>query len=866
MSGDIYITNPGETVEFVLADIQYRLSQSYEADHPGMLSVTVKNNIILQGAKIRFFVDGAMVFRGFVLRPYGDVFASERRYDCISRIGAAKRRYAVPYRYSAGHPDEAGSLLNLSEVLSSGAPSQSAGASQYVMGLIWLINSLVPSGLGTWNANGVWHYEGLGSASRGSNCAVYYDGHLCADAGGGVYSETTLKSSNYQFWRDAKHLYVYGTGEGDTFGIICIHNAFDGGLRLGDISSDDNIKQSVDLAHDSLLGVLRDLVARYRMYINVRDEMDYTYIDLVSSAPGRGSEDASFLSLDEDDLVSWYLPPAQDPPYRAVVGTGANPEYAEGAKYSTGSFVSDLAWMEDINQINGDRITPWGSLDATVDDRWADCQRSTELSISTHVSGILPGDWVSVDLGHVGAYVLRVDSVVASDKEPCQISFSGRTSTIEAAFYKAALSEAIEGYETTIYGEETREDNRLLRRNPDQLVTPVTPIHIIADSVNNRIVKRNNSDLSYVAQEGDAGEADPFSGVAGGAIDEDHIYLADTSNNRIVKCLKSDMSFVSKIGSVGGGDDQFRTPRSIAVDDNYLYVADRMNHRIVKRLKSDLSFVMKIGSQGHGDDQFDRPAGIAVDEEHLYICDNTNSRLVKRLKSDLSYVSEIGEQGSGNDSFYWPLGIADDGTHLYICDNANHRLVKRLKSDLSFVAKIGSYGVGDDQFKGISGIATDGTHLYVTDYDNDRVVKRKCSDLSYVSEVGSTGGGQDQFNMPLGTATLLLPFYVEFVTKNYGADPALVLFTLESSFTDTEVDKWSNLPVWYQVIVNEVVVAIFWNKPPNGTVIKDLDITAACKLDGTKEVLLVYSGCLLNIDEGVRLTYAGTVRGIDNHG
>jgi len=122
--------------------------------------------------------------------------------------------------------------------------------------------------------------------------------------------------------------------------------------------------------------------------------------------------------------------------------------------------------------------------------------------------------------------------------------------------------------------------------------------------------------------------------------DGTYLYVADTYNNRIVKRLCSDLSYVAKIGSQGSGNDQFYYPSGITTDGTYLYVADMYNHRIVKRLCSDLSYVAKIGSYGSGNDQFYYPSGIIPYGTYLYIADTNNHRIVKRLCSDLSYVSK----------------------------------------------------------------------------------------------------------------------------------------------------------------------------------------------------------------------------------
>src|SRR3989339_2210777 len=296
---------------------------------------------------------------------------------------------------------------------------------------------------------------------------------------------------------------------------------------------------------------------------------------------------------------------------------------------------------------------------------------------------------------------------------------------------------------------------------PSGVATDGTYLYI-ADTNNNRIVKRLASNFTYVTEIGSLGTGnDQFSYPYGIATDGTYIYVVDTGNTRIVKRLASDLSYVAQIGSSGSGDDQFSVPNGIATDGTYIYIADTFNNRIVKRLASDLSYVSKIVSFGSGNDQFSSPNGIATDGTYVYVADSSNHRIVKRLATDaLTYVSKIGSSGSGNDQFYSPYGIATDGTYIYVADTSNNRIVKRLASDLSYVSQIGTLGTGNDQFSSPSGIATDGTNVYVADTGNNRIVKRLASNLSYVSKIGTQGSGNDQFNNPSGIAVLGAYIYV----------------------------------------------------------------------------------------------------------
>jgi alpha-tubulin suppressor-like RCC1 family protein len=262
----------------------------------------------------------------------------------------------------------------------------------------------------------------------------------------------------------------------------------------------------------------------------------------------------------------------------------------------------------------------------------------------------------------------------------------------------------------------------------------------VADTGNNRIIKRFASNLSYDSQIGRLFNGDAiFSSPYGVYSDGTYIYVLDSGNSRIMKHLASNLSYVSEIGSYGSGDDQVDYPMGISGDGVYIYVADTNNNRVVKRFASNLSYDSQVGTLGTGDDQFDHPSGVFSDGVYIYVADTNNNRIVKRFASNLSYDSQVGIYGSGNDEFNYPFGISGDDTYIYVVDTYSNRIVKRLASNLSYVSQIGDGGSGDDQFYNPYGVSSDGTYIYVADTFNNRIVKRFASNLSYISQVGSFG-------------------------------------------------------------------------------------------------------------------------------
>lgn len=253
----------------------------------------------------------------------------------------------------------------------------------------------------------------------------------------------------------------------------------------------------------------------------------------------------------------------------------------------------------------------------------------------------------------------------------------------------------------------------------------------VADTNNNRIVKLNYYDLSYVADLGSAGSGNgQFSFPEDVSTDGTHIWVADTGNNRVQKLTVAG-AYVAKLGTVGAGADQFAYPTGIVKSGSYVFVCDTYNHRLVKidsaLVGSGGGTWTTIGSQGSGNDQFERPNGIDTDGTSLFIADTGNNRIQKRLYSDLSYVAKIGSSGSGNDNFNYPTDIAcsSDGTKIWVADMMNNRIVRRSGADaLTYADEVGALGYRRNQFYSPSGICQNGANVYLSEYRNHRVQAR----------------------------------------------------------------------------------------------------------------------------------------------
>jgi hypothetical protein len=297
------------------------------------------------------------------------------------------------------------------------------------------------------------------------------------------------------------------------------------------------------------------------------------------------------------------------------------------------------------------------------------------------------------------------------------------------------------------FNEKTVQGDVNIGLNP--LAITVNENSVFVSDANNCKISKLTKDFIYDSST----PLGPFDEPWGITNDGTHLYIADSGNNRIVKRLMSDFSYVTAIGSLGTGNNEFNYPVDITHDGTYLYIPDYYNNRIVKRLMSDLSYVDQIVTFGAGS-TFNHPNSITNDGTNLYIVDSDNHRIVKILISDYTTSSIVGSYGTGNDEFAYPSCIATDGTHIYVGDGENFRIVKRLCSNLSYVSQIGSEGSGNDQFSYVDAIYYRSGYLYVSDgfynIENDRIVKRLASDLSYVSQAGAEGSTETDWNIPGG--------------------------------------------------------------------------------------------------------------------
>lgn len=285
-----------------------------------------------------------------------------------------------------------------------------------------------------------------------------------------------------------------------------------------------------------------------------------------------------------------------------------------------------------------------------------------------------------------------------------------------------------------------------------------------------KVIKASKDVCDYVNHIGGPGfgnSTNLFNSLGSGITKDNdgYIYVMDTINNRIVKIDSADMSYVDEVGSFGSGIDQFSFYyyNELATDGNYLYVSDYGNHRIVKIRNSDLNYISEIGTYGTGNDNFKNPTIMTVDNNgFLYVGDSGNNRIVKRRTDNLSYVSAL-TSGSGNDSLSGMNGLTvDDNGNLYILRRAT-AIVKRRTSDFSLVSinapagsTLGLIGAPENLMSDGVGIYYNDGKLYVGEWFYGRLSIWDAETLKKINTIGDVSFASIRSNSQISGKTHLL--------------------------------------------------------------------------------------------------------------
>lgn len=244
------------------------------------------------------------------------------------------------------------------------------------------------------------------------------------------------------------------------------------------------------------------------------------------------------------------------------------------------------------------------------------------------------------------------------------------------------------------------------------------------------------TDLGYIAKFGSSGAGNTnLSGPFGFATDGKFIWIADTGNDRIVKRLLAGGGYISQIGSSGSGNNNFNNPKDIELHEGLLFVCDTANDRVKIHKASDLSYVGEFGSSGSGNSNLDAPVSICSDGEFFYISDGNNSRVVKWDIKTLSYSAKTTAALSSPQQVCYDR----DARVIWVVDAGNTRVRKFRASNLTLIDSLVAADSIDASLAGLTGIAVKNHYAYLT--EANRIQVFDTTNTASIDTAGSDGSG-----------------------------------------------------------------------------------------------------------------------------
>lgn len=741
-------------------------------------------------------------------------------YIAISRLAQLQYRHTFPTAYGSGDPDTSSTHLLLSAVLSSDAPAQAAGSDQYVVGRIWGTNSLVWPDAGEWSAEGIWTCEDAGTLSRIGSAAIYYCGILCSE----VEDPGDLSGGSFRVYRGEDVLMVRGAGSGDIYGPIHADNAFDTGLRLGDIETDDNIFVGIDIGVGTEWDLLAAIVRDMGMFISIRDGDTATYIDISDSAPGRGSFDEPFATLETADIVKWERMSYSGIPANVIIGLGRGEQYSKAGSIR-GAMVAELVDTSESFK------SPWGSLSALVDDRYAMSRSGAKLRIGTTLDYLKVGDWIKAEILPGEEPVGQILHIDEDESGIVRLVVGGNDGTFE----DAALSPGAEAeYVRRLYGYSETEDTIKISQaraiyiggssgdylyprmaaTDDGLLVVTSPTEkrlLVIDPVKGELVREATSD---------------YFDVSGIAVQDGIIYTQEYS------CPVANLLNVTPHSNLA---NQLYAP-GMASNDDYVYALDQDGGRIYQYNRSDLSAVKNISAG------WSNPNNICGDETNVFISAGYWAQGVRKYDTDLNLI--IGDADvsiAGGD-------IGADSTYIYRDKfsglDAKAYLYRHNRSDCEQVNSVQKASWPN----GSGGVVADisDTYIYIlkftADDDHSFIYIVKKSDLSDYGVLGET--------------TMPTAFEMEFTTKDFAGGAAKVLFSLECA--ESGAYSWGSIKGTFKIYVNDELAAVLRDRDVSGTPIDSLDVAPWLNLDGSTETIAVWAEWENPLEE---ISFKGYVEG-----
>jgi len=445
---EVYVADATGTYHRIdVLDLRHTQYRDFERGEELEFKVTYQTPIQAL-ARLKVVENDHTIYRGAAASREGSTFynsAAQRtegclKLKCISVPQILKSR--VPWgmmRWGAPPVVEGYSALTLAQVLSSDAPSQSAGTDQYVPGLIWMAHSYFPITADSRTA-GVWKWENWGSHPRTVGRDVYVGGHLCTE----VDSLGDISGGTYRVYRD-NDLYVYGAGVGD-YGPVCIHNFKDVGLRLGDLDrSSDYLLAALDVSgdDDNYWQIIQDFLFDMGIYLQLRHVGNLTYLDGSINPWVRGSSDGGAFYVGPGDYTKLKRTAPRGLPPSVLIGRGTGSGVSR-VIYTEADLTKRGPWIEQTSDISEGRLSPKGRMEDILDAQWGDVSAADYISMETSIDYFKPGDWLDVEISPSEIITAQIFEIQRDLTPLRQIRLGGKYASPTYAYLEKQASAAID--------------------------------------------------------------------------------------------------------------------------------------------------------------------------------------------------------------------------------------------------------------------------------------------------------------------------------------------------------------------------------------------------------------------------------------
>lgn len=821
----LYYQNPGESAAFLDDGAEFSLRFNLGNDLGDSVDFSSTLGHIKQGAKITIKDDGgAILWIGYVIAVDYSVAGGRREYECVAAESLIDMIHSPDIAYP-GNID-----LPMSVMFSSDAPAQS-GTFANIMGLLWLSRSKITEGLASWSSSGVGTLSGWGPKVSGHD--IYYNGHLCTLGGLSV-----IEDGDYRASIQGGNLYVRGTGTGDIYGVICADGWTENSIRLGGIDTDSELEGAYVTGRATMWELIRDFVSEDGQYVVWRRGQDgYVYLDIAREPKHRGSATEPVASLHiRDDFSLRQISERQDPKYSCVLGRGAGYETASGVRIGAASPTPiGEAWIEEPYELADARLPPWGHLDQATRDYYDEIDQHAPVKINLYRDGRDVGDWIEMDLGHGDIFTAQIRTLTLNQFGPNRATIGAPDLSILTSLLERSETAAIESYRDRINGEESSSDDLTINLLGDTsfdfrgMCYYDGYIYIIVKNLM-KIQKLNSNTLESPALIPIPEEVEEPYGIA---TDGTHVWITNNElNTNGGGIYKIDMEgtliqTIAEIHKGGGSYYDIFYPRGIIVLGSYIYF--NSGYYLYKLNLSDGSYV---SSQSYYKSYpaMAYPYGLCTDGTYIYGSYGYDVRRIDKFNTSLSRLATVELATPPEDGLDHHLTYMNNYLYLADYDGYTYKIIADL-----------SAGASDSDASDARGITSDGTHLF--DALNGGLIRKLNGSMSRI----------DQVRYPGWSGT---PWEMTFTTDDFEGEDALVLFSLAASGYCENPSARAD----YGIYVNMIGVAVIHGVSWGGTVVNELDISEACYVDGSLNVIQVFAKWNYNITE--TLEHTGTVRGI----